>query len=140
MTAQNDQLLSLSTVRIDQVVSTSLSHPEELIALHGPATVIDPPITLSSPGASEPTENSKRRDPFQFGSRYLEVTDDVYEFNAWDHVETDDVYKEYAEVQYAKQRQAPVSDFDKSKCGTSVLLFSQTEMNSLCILMIYQNA
>jgi hypothetical protein len=32
-----------------------------------------------------------------------------------DHVETDDTYKEYAELQYAKQREAPVSEFDKSK-------------------------
>lgn len=55
----------------------------------------------------------KRSDPFQFGSRYLEKEDNVFEFNAWDHVETDDVYKEYAEVQYAKQREAPVSAFDK---------------------------
>jgi len=59
--------------------------------------------------------NQKRSDPFQFGSRYLEENDNVFEFNAWDHVETDDTYKEYAEVQYAKQREAPVSDFDKSR-------------------------
>lgn len=59
--------------------------------------------------------NLKRSDPFQFGSRFLTQGDNVYEFNAWDHVETDDVYKEYTEQQLAKQRQAPVSDFDKSK-------------------------
>ena len=56
----------------------------------------------------------KRTDPFQFGSRLLKEEDNVFEFNAWDHVETDDAYKEYSEVQYAKQREAPVSDFDKS--------------------------
>lgn len=59
--------------------------------------------------------NMKRSDPFQFGSRFLTQGDNVYEFNAWDHVETDDVYKEYTERQLEKQRQAPVSDFDKSK-------------------------
>jgi hypothetical protein len=58
----------------------------------------------------------KRSDPFQFGSRYLLADDDVYEFNAWDHVETDETYKEYVEAQLAKQRQAPVTEFDKSMC------------------------
>ncbi|KAM0435093.1 hypothetical protein ACHAPT_003182 [Fusarium lateritium] len=63
----------------------------------------------------DPTNNLKRSDPFQFGSRYLNEGDDVFEFNAWDHVETDDAYKEYAEQQFAKQRQFPVSDFEKRK-------------------------
>lgn len=63
----------------------------------------------------DPDNNLKRSDPFQFGSRYLTEQDNVYEFNAWDHVETDDAYKEYTEQQLEKQRQAPVSDFDKSK-------------------------
>lgn len=63
----------------------------------------------------DPQHNMKRTDPFQFGSRLLKQEDNVFEFNAWDHVETDDVYKEYSEVQYAKQREAPVSDFDKSQ-------------------------
>ncbi|RGP60719.1 putative abp140-actin filament-binding [Fusarium longipes] len=63
----------------------------------------------------DPANNLKRSDPFQFGSRYLSEGDDVFEFNAWDHVETDDAYKEYAEQQYAKQRQNPVSDFEKRK-------------------------
>lgn len=58
--------------------------------------------------------NLKRSDPFQFGSRYLLPEDDVFEFNAWDHVETDDAYREYAEMQFVKQREAPVSEFDKS--------------------------
>ena len=62
----------------------------------------------------DPEKNLKRTDPFQFGNRLLSEEDDVFEFNAWDHVETDDAYKEYAELQYAKQREAPVSDFDKS--------------------------
>ncbi|KAH8804620.1 S-adenosyl-L-methionine-dependent methyltransferase [Xylogone sp. PMI_703] len=63
----------------------------------------------------DPKNNLKRSDPFQFGSRFLKQEDDVFEFNAWDHVETDDDYKEYAELQYAKQREAPVSDFDKRR-------------------------
>lgn len=67
----------------------------------------------------DPVKNLKRSDPFQFGSRYLAEGDDVFEFNAWDHVETDDAYKQYAEDQLEKQRQAPVSDFDKSKSTSS---------------------
>ncbi len=63
----------------------------------------------------DPANSQKRSDPFQFGSRYLEENDDVFEFNAWDHVETDDAYKEYAEQQFALQRQSPVSDWDKRK-------------------------
>ena len=62
----------------------------------------------------DPSNNLKQSDPFQFGSRFLSEEDNVFEFNAWDHVETDDAYKEYAETQYAKQREAPVSEFDKS--------------------------
>lgn len=62
----------------------------------------------------DPQHNMKRADPFQFGSRLLKEEDNVFEFNAWDHVETDDAYKEFSELQYAKQREAPVSDFDKS--------------------------
>ncbi len=67
----------------------------------------------------DPTNNAKRSDPFMFGSRYLEAGDNVFEYNAWDHVETDDAYKEYAEKQYEMQRQSPVSDFDKSKSTSS---------------------
>lgn len=63
----------------------------------------------------DPQYNQKRADPFQFGSRFLNQSDDVFEFNAWDHVETDDTYKEYSEQQYAMQRQSPVSPFEKSK-------------------------
>ncbi|KAI1006542.1 tRNA(Thr) (cytosine(32)-N(3))-methyltransferase [Podosphaera aphanis] len=62
-----------------------------------------------------PETNSKRSDPFQFGSRYLNTEDNVFEFNAWDHVETDETYKEYAELQIAKQRSDPVSEFDKNR-------------------------
>ncbi|KAG6085536.1 hypothetical protein E4U30_000897 [Claviceps sp. LM220 group G6] len=63
----------------------------------------------------DPAKNLKRTDPFQFGSRFLGESDDVFEFNAWDHVETDDAYKDYAESQLEMQRQSPVSDFDKSR-------------------------
>lgn len=63
----------------------------------------------------DPCNNQRRSDPFMFGQRYLEEGDDVFEFNAWDHVEPDDEFKAYAEGQYAKQREAPVSDFDRNR-------------------------
>ncbi|KAI0167085.1 methyltransferase [Hypoxylon sp. FL1284] len=75
------------------------------------AAEVQPPAHRSH----DPQYNMKRSDPFQFGSRYLQENDDVFEFNAWDHVETDDAYKEYAEQQFAKQRESPVSDFDKHR-------------------------
>lgn len=79
-----------------------------------------------------PSNNLKRSDPFQFGSRYLEAGDDVFEFNAWDHVETDDAYKLYTQEQIEKQRQSPVSDFDKGK-HNSMCLF-RTFCLFLCTL------
>jgi len=63
----------------------------------------------------DPQHNQKRSDPFQFGSRYLTEGDDVFVFNAWDHVEIDDASREYAEQQYEMQRRSPVSDSDKQR-------------------------
>ncbi|KAF9893591.1 hypothetical protein FE257_010903 [Aspergillus nanangensis] len=76
------------------------------------------PPTVSPHRSHDPSNNLKRTDPFQFGSRFLEEGDDVFEFNAWDHVAPDDDFKAFAEVQYAKQRDAPVSDFDKHRFNT----------------------
>lgn len=84
------------------------------LAIQDSAAATHPPQPLPPHLSHDPENNLKRSDPFQFGSRFLSQEDDVYEFNAWDHVETDDAYKEYAELQYAKQRKAPVSEFDKS--------------------------
>lgn len=63
----------------------------------------------------DPENNLKRTDPFQFGSRFLEADDNVFEFNAWDHVIPDEDYDAYAEAQFASQRASPVSDFDKKR-------------------------
>lgn len=75
----------------------------------------------------DPAKSLKRTDPFQFGSRFLGEGDNVFEFNAWDHVETDDAYKEYAERQFEMQRQSPVSDFDKSK-SRRIMLFVSVQL------------
>ncbi len=85
------------------------------VTVHDSPAATDPPHQIPPHRSHDPENNLKRSDPFQFGSRFLSQEDNVYEFNAWDHVETDDAYKEYAELQYTKQREAPVSDFDKSK-------------------------
>jgi len=97
------------------------------------------PDVLPPHRSHDPQYNQKRSDPFQFGSRYLGQEDDVFEFNAWDHVETDDTYKEYAEQQYAMQRQAPVSDFDKSEWTffSSWKPFFFGRPKSLALVMIY---
>jgi tRNAThr (cytosine32-N3)-methyltransferase len=68
---------------------------------------------------SPPTTNSKRTSPFQFGQRYLEPTDDVFSYNAWDHVTPDSNHDLYCQEQYAKQRLHPVSAFDKNRFNTS---------------------
>ncbi|KAJ5579679.1 methyltransferase [Penicillium hispanicum] len=73
------------------------------------------PPQISPNRSHDPSNNMKRSDPFQFGSRYLEQGDNVFEFNAWDHVEPDDEFKAFAEGQYEKQRAAPVSEFDQNR-------------------------
>lgn len=78
------------------------------------AQLVEPP-QVPPHRSHDPANNFKRSDPFQFGSRYLEEGDDVFEFNAWDHVEADPEYCAYAELQYARQRESPVSDFDRQR-------------------------
>jgi tRNAThr (cytosine32-N3)-methyltransferase len=73
------------------------------------------PIRNPSARSHSPSNNQKRTDPFAFGSRYLEQGDDIFEFNAWDHVEVDPSYREFSEQQYEKQRADPVSDFDRKR-------------------------
>lgn len=80
----------------------------------------------------DPSNNAKRTDPFQFGSRYLEAGDDIFEYNAWDHVETDDAYKENAEKQFAMQRQNPVSEFDKCESTVPSYFFLLLSLPTRC--------
>jgi tRNAThr (cytosine32-N3)-methyltransferase len=95
-------------------------------SIHSPSPPTVPasdPTVYGMPGYIQPvrkpkTDSSqnkeKRTDPFSFGSRYLEEGDDIFAYNAWDHVETDEAYKEFAEEMYEKQRSEPVSEFDRS--------------------------
>ena len=79
------------------------------------AQLVQPPQVPPQQSREPTTNDRKHTDPFLFGSRYLEEGDDVFEYNAWDHVETDAEYKAYAELQYARQRESPVSDFDRKR-------------------------
>lgn len=89
--------------------------PTEAPSVYGvPSTAINP-IRNPTETKRTATNPEKRTDPFSFGSRVLEEGDDIFEFNAWDHVEVDDAFKEFAELQYQRQREAPVSEFDKVK-------------------------
>jgi tRNAThr (cytosine32-N3)-methyltransferase len=63
----------------------------------------------------DPATNAKRSDPFQFGQRFLLEEDDVFSYNAWDHVVPDEEHYQYCEAQYAAQRAKPVSDFDRER-------------------------
>jgi tRNAThr (cytosine32-N3)-methyltransferase len=84
------------------------------------------PDTYGIPGFIQPVRKprtdaannpQKRSDPFQFGSRFLEEGNDIFEHNAWDHVETDEAYGKFAEEQYARQRESPVDEAVKSECS-----------------------
>ncbi|GAB7354720.1 hypothetical protein MBLNU459_g5136t1 [Dothideomycetes sp. NU459] len=72
-------------------------------------------LPVRKPLTDAAQNEQKRSDPFQFGSRYLEEGDDIFAYNAWDHVETDDTYKAFIETQAEFQRSSPVSDFDKKR-------------------------
>lgn len=81
----------------------------------GPASNVVKEPTLS-PEVSEVPEASRieRGDrPYEFGKRFLTQEDDVWKYNAWDHVEWGPEQKEEAERQLAAQAQTPVNDFDK---------------------------
>lgn len=104
-------------------LESSVTGPEKLAAKISSLEIQDDKQRkVPAHRSHDPQYNQKRSDPFQFGSRYLNEDDDVFEFNAWDHVETDDAYKEYAEQQFALQRQSPVSDFDRRKYQCLLLL------------------
>ena len=89
--------------------------PESLVEAVAAMEVTNHKAVVPPHLSHDPETNMKRSDPFQFGQRYLEKDDDVFEYNAWDHVEPDEAFYAYAEEQYEKQRQSPVSDFDKRK-------------------------
>ncbi|KAI9727855.1 MAG: hypothetical protein M1834_007901 [Cirrosporium novae-zelandiae] len=106
-----------STLSTLTTATPSMSEPST-----GPSTepstesCSEPPSDSSTPLSAhrshDPRNNLKRSDPFQFGSRYLLPQDDVYEFNAWDHVTPDPAYDTWALSQYSLQKASPVTPFD----------------------------
>ena len=80
-------------------------------------TLQPPPERPKTPPhrSHRPLKNSKRTDPFQFGQRYLSDSDDVFEYNAWDHVPPSTEHLSYCESQYQLQRSYPVSEFDRAR-------------------------
>ncbi|PNS17845.1 hypothetical protein CAC42_21 [Sphaceloma murrayae] len=70
---------------------------------------------LRKPASDSASNPEKRTDPFQFGSRYLEEGDDIFAYNAWDHVEVDEAYKDFIVAQTELQRSSPVSEHDKKR-------------------------
>ncbi|KAI0586937.1 Methyltransf-12 multi-domain protein [Pyrenophora tritici-repentis] len=89
------------------------AEPTENDAYGVPASL--QPNRLPPSRSHDPTNNQKRSDPFTFGSRYLEEGDNIFDFNAWDHVTVDDSYLAFSESQYSAQRASPVNDFDRQR-------------------------
>ena len=112
---QADEGTAKPTVTADSALDVKLV--EEVSALE-----IKEEDALPAHRSHDPQNNQKRSDPFMFGSRYLEEGDNVFEFNAWDHVEPDAAFYEYAANQYEMQRQHPVSDFDKRESSPHFVL------------------
>lgn len=73
------------------------------------------PVRAPASRSHDPSNNQKRSDPFAFGSRVLEEGDNIFEFNAWDHVTVDATYQAFSEEQYERQRLDPVNDFDRKR-------------------------
>jgi len=112
-----DALLDPSTAPAPDISTLSISSPS---GTGGSKPNKKSPLServakVSSHRSHDPNNNLKRTDPFKFGSRYLQDTDNVFEFNAWDHVVPDASYYDYAESQYTAQRASPVSEFDKKR-------------------------
>ncbi|KAI8936062.1 hypothetical protein NX059_007562 [Plenodomus lindquistii] len=96
-----------------QDVSQISPSPTENDAYGVPASIA--PLRAPPSRSHDPANNQKRSDPFSFGSRVLEEGDNIFEFNAWDHVTVDSSYAAFASEQYSKQRADPVNDFDRKR-------------------------
>ncbi|KAF2435177.1 methyltransferase [Tothia fuscella] len=104
--------LSNGMAHLQPYVTVPTTIPSTSTTYGVPDSVLEP---IRKPRTDSSANPEKRLDPFQFGSRFLEEGDDIFSHNAWDHVETDEAYKEFADGQFAAQRENPVSDFDKKR-------------------------
>ena len=66
---------------------------------------------------SPASSTQSRSSPFQFGTRYLTSTSNIYTHNAWDHVDSsaDPSFVAYAQKQYAFQREHAASEWDQRR-------------------------
>ena len=115
---------SLDSLSLNTLVSdtTNSKIPEaetkKLSEIQTIARQANPPTQSSHPSSTAPLENHlKRTSPFEFGSRYLSSTDDVFAWNAWDHVDPsqDSAFVSYANAQYTFQRENAASEFDRKR-------------------------
>ena len=102
-----------------QQLSKAMEHMRFAVTVDPiPHTSTSTPPPEASDAASPPTQQGPENDAYgvpAFGSRYLEEGDNIFEFNAWDHVTVDSNYLAFSEEQYSKQRQEPVSEFDRKR-------------------------
>ncbi|KAL8824369.1 MAG: hypothetical protein Q9170_008181 [Blastenia crenularia] len=96
----------------------SLTRPSKSTSSEISSAITELPENIPSHRSHDPSNNLKRSDPFQFGSRYLLPSDNPFEFNAWDHVEPSAADLARFESQIVAQRAAPVSDFDRTRFNT----------------------
>ena len=103
----------------DQATTATASAPVELAPpVTSQSTATDEPSTEPPTSTLDPEEVDRlRRVPF--GSRYLTNPDDVYSFNAWDHVVPPPEWEVQAKQTLGIQREGKVSD--EMKCKFEVI-------------------
>ncbi|KAI4147332.1 MAG: hypothetical protein LQ340_005607, partial [Diploschistes diacapsis] len=97
----------------------SAARTKPLTAIQTLSRSVRPPTTTTTttPQAASGRTGAKRTEAFQFGTRYLGATDDVFAWNAWDHVDgtADARFVAYAREQYAFQRANRASEWDRRR-------------------------
>jgi len=112
-----DRIILESTVQIARskswhLISLSIAH----LALSQNYPAITPTATMTQDPLSTPPPNGpKDPTPFKFGTRLLTDPSNVFEHNAWDHVETDEAYRAASAAQISFQRSRPVDPFNKHR-------------------------
>ncbi|RPA77031.1 methyltransferase [Ascobolus immersus RN42] len=105
-------LPSLDKLSISDETTTAPTEPESNPTNPENPTTEDP-IKIKKPALQE---RLARGDvPFTFGQRFLDDTQDVFSHNAWDHVEPDEEFLNFTEVQLNLQRENPVDEEAKLK-------------------------
>ena len=116
-TAKPTSVLASRPVDTSDQHPGACSTPKPLSEIQNIAYYAQPPVHPTSTRDGPPSNALKRTSPFQFGTRYLQASDDVFAWNAWDHVDpsTDSTFVAYMEKQYAFQREHAASEWDKRR-------------------------